>query len=377
MNTRFTGKAFCLKALSIIFAFVCMFSCIPQEGHCQERGSINGYYVDQIASSTLDALYDKGILTSKEYKELKALAQPLPADPRLAGPGVIDIYTRLGEIFIERGIASSYEIEAIKHQAVSSFGLKIAGADPVLYSTLMLQLMVNKEIIPLVHGQYILDTARAELIIDGDSFLGVGLQIFEGLDAIGDLLDPQMNPNYVALKKREIGRLYEELLDSKRRYEETPWYRPFARYSRKKALYNALEDYLDGVESFAQSKVGFHYDVYVNTSGIMSWRKPFRKQKWMNSLMEYSYFILGRADYKLDWARQEYENESWWCFWSKLAKKKVYEQAQKEHQEALRRVEDIWLDAGIISKPTAKSLKTADGTDAGQLNIKLEKKDDM
>ncbi len=366
------------KSLVCVISLACLLAAIPWPCLGAQNGSVSGYYVDKIASSTLDIVFDKKIVDGKEYDKLRGLAAPLPLDPLMAGPEIIDLYGRLGDLFISRGIATPQEIENIKYRAVSGWGFKIAGADPLLYGTLFLELMIDKGIVPLVHAQYVLDSARTDWT-GGESggIIAIGSNILEEDVYIDDLLDPQMNPHYVALKKREIALAFDEYQEALRLYEDTPWYRFFARNSRLKSTEQALEDYLERIEDFSQAKIQFNYDVYRNTDGFMSWRKPFRKQKWLDSVRDHGNFALACADFKLAYARQEYREESWWFFWAKLGKEKAYRQAQEEFSATVLGVEKLWREAGIITGPTGKSLKTGPAANRGTLKIEIDKKDDM
>ena len=188
-----------------------------------------------------------------------------------------------------------------------------------------------------------------DVVKDVGDIIDSGRTIVDEINKIGDVVDPKMNPNYVALKTREIGRALEEYQEAKRRYEDTGWYRPFARSSRKKEMERAKQEYLDKVEAFSQAKVDFDYDVYQNTSGYMIWRKPARKNKWQNSLRNHSEFLLNCADHKLRKAQQEYDDASWIFFWNKLGKKKKLEQAKADYDSTLEYVERLWADAGLLA----------------------------
>ena len=182
----------------------------------------------------------------------------------------------------------------------------------------------------------------------GDIF-DAGRTIYDEVNKIGSVADPKMNPNYVMLKRREIQRALENYQEAKRRYNDTGWYRPFARKSRKKEMKRALEENLDKVESFSQAQVNFKYDVYRNSDGVMIWRKPARKESWQNSLRSHSEFLLNRSDSEVKRTKKEYDDAWWIFFWNKAAKKKAYEQAKDNYDMTREEVERMWMEAGLMS----------------------------
>ncbi len=195
-------------------------------------------------------------------------------------------------------------------------------------------------------GDKIADTAR-----DLDEILESGKEIIDQINEIGDIVDPKMNPYYLQLKLREINMALEHYRLAKKRYEETGWYRPFARRSRKKEMEKSLDEYMSRVLKLAQAKYEFAYDVYKNTSGFMSWRLPARQEKYQKALREYSQLQLDWASYKLRKAKQEYEDTPVIFFLSRMARKKAYEEARDEYEQTLAFVETLWMDAGLIQLP--------------------------
>ncbi len=189
---------------------------------------------------------------------------------------------------------------------------------------------------------------------DFGDVIDTGKTIVDEIDKIGDIADPKMNPQYIALKKREIQRAYDDYKDAKERYEDALWLIG-NRSGKKKEMERARNEYLDKVEALSKSKVDFDHDVYKNTEGFMIWRKPARKKKWQGSLNQHCGFILNRADDNYKRARKEYEDE-WWLFpWAKLSKKKAMERAKGERDDTFDRVEDMWADAELISTPGLKT----------------------
>ncbi|MDP7423416.1 MAG: hypothetical protein QGH40_16210, partial [bacterium] len=155
-------------------------------------------------------------------------------------------------------------------------------------------------------------------------------------------------PYYVQLKLREVNMALEHYRLAKKRYEDTHWVRVFARRSRKKDMERSLDEYMSRVLKLSQAKYEFAYDVYKNTSGFMSWRLPARKQKYIDSLREYSELQIDWAAYKVKKARQEYEDTPVIFFLSRMARKKALERAKDEYEQTIAFVETMWLDAGMI-----------------------------
>jgi hypothetical protein len=218
----------------------------------------------------------------------------------------------------------------------------------------------------------------------GDIF-DAGKTVVDEVNKVGSITDPRMNPQYVALKRREIQRALRDYQDAKDRYEDTASIRLFARSNRKKEMNRAREEYLDKVETFAKAQADFQYDVYINTDSYMTWRKPARKKNYHNALRDYTEFMMSRADTNVKRTRKEYDDEWWIFFISKIKKKNAYEKAKKDRDEMFDRVEDIWRDAGLfsdsgwfnLSESIPESQPGAAGGDVDGSKIELKPKPDM
>ncbi|MDP7422323.1 MAG: hypothetical protein QGH40_10600 [bacterium] len=191
----------------------------------------------------------------------------------------------------------------------------------------------------------------------GDEYKDIydsGKDIWDQIDdlssKLGEASDPKMNPAYLAMKQREIRQALEDYQDAEKRYEETSRFRLFARSSRKKAMDQAREEYLEKVKEFSRTKVNFTYEAYKSADGFMGWRKSARKDTYRDTLKEHCDFLLNRADEKVKRTRREYRDEWWIFFWSKLKKRGTYERAKADYQDARDEVDYLWSREDLITE---------------------------
>ena len=122
---------------------------------------IGGYDVVKIAKETVNILKEKNVVPVSSAPELDSRLALQSSDPLVSGTSIVEFYSNLGKLLVEKNMASQKEIDTAKTAAAKSGGVKIGGINPVVLAASYLDLLVQKGIITLPTAQSILDSAKS------------------------------------------------------------------------------------------------------------------------------------------------------------------------------------------------------------------------